>query len=380
MEIDPDQAARVVWIYEQYAAGNSCQAIAAGLNREHVRGPRGGTWAVSALYGSPNKGSGVLNNELYIGRYIWNRSQWVKDPDSHKRVRVERPRNEWHIVERPDLRIVTDELWQAARARIGTRRTGTSAQSGKPLCRRTIGRASRSLFGGLMRCGLCNGAVVVVDATHYGCAAHKDRGPSVCAGVRVQRNATNARLLSAVKDDLLTPQSLAEMQAAVSRALVDQQRDLSDAAKRTHARVCELDREIENLVSAVASMGISPALAARLETAELERKRLTAPSPLDKAAISAIKDVGARYRRLVMDLENSIAKQPERARQLLSKLIGKIQIVPVGDQVFAELDTGPEQLLLAAGGSFDVWLRGQDFFQESPRFVKQAPYSTREFA
>jgi len=63
----------------------------------------------------------VLNNELYIGRYIWNRSQWVKDPDSHKRVRVERPRNEWHIVERPDLRIVTDELWQAARARIGTR-------------------------------------------------------------------------------------------------------------------------------------------------------------------------------------------------------------------------------------------------------------------
>ena len=45
---------------------------------------------------------------------------------------------------------------------------------------------------------------------------------------------------------------------------------------------------------------------------------------------------------------------------MLSKLIGKIQIVPVGDQVFAELDTGPEQLLLAAGGSFDVWLRGQD--------------------
>src|SRR5204862_220050 len=83
-------------------------------------------------------------------------------------------------------------------------------------------------------------------------------------------------------------------------------------------------------------------LAARLETAELERKRLTAPSPLDKAAITAIQDVGARYRRLVMDLENSIAKQPERARQLLSKLIGKIQIVPVGDQVFAELDTGPK--------------------------------------
>jgi hypothetical protein len=31
---------------------------------------RGDTWSVSALYGSPDKGAGVLNNELYIGRVL----------------------------------------------------------------------------------------------------------------------------------------------------------------------------------------------------------------------------------------------------------------------------------------------------------------------
>ncbi|WP_087462555.1 recombinase family protein [Oleiphilus messinensis] len=68
-------------------------------------------------YGSPSKGSGLLNNELYRGRHIWNRSQWLKDPDTGKRVRIERPESEWCVSERQDLRIVSDELWDGVRAR-----------------------------------------------------------------------------------------------------------------------------------------------------------------------------------------------------------------------------------------------------------------------
>ena len=32
------------------------------------------------------------------------------------------------------------------------------------------------LFGGILRCGLCGGAVVKISATSYGCAARRDRG------------------------------------------------------------------------------------------------------------------------------------------------------------------------------------------------------------
>ena len=38
-------------------------------NRLQVKGPRDGTWSTSALYGSTNEGSGILNHELYVGLF-----------------------------------------------------------------------------------------------------------------------------------------------------------------------------------------------------------------------------------------------------------------------------------------------------------------------
>jgi site-specific DNA recombinase len=55
LEIDPEAARGVRWIFEHYASGWSCQRVAGELNRQGVRSPRGGTWAVSAIYGSPRK-------------------------------------------------------------------------------------------------------------------------------------------------------------------------------------------------------------------------------------------------------------------------------------------------------------------------------------
>ena len=53
--------------------------------------------AVSALFGDARRGLGMLNNELYVGKVIWNRRQWLKEPDTGKRRYVDRPRNEWLI-------------------------------------------------------------------------------------------------------------------------------------------------------------------------------------------------------------------------------------------------------------------------------------------
>jgi site-specific DNA recombinase len=55
-------------------------------------------------------GLGLLNNEMYIGRYIWNRSAWVKDPESGKRRRRKRDQSEWVVTELPELRIVSQDL------------------------------------------------------------------------------------------------------------------------------------------------------------------------------------------------------------------------------------------------------------------------------
>ena len=44
-------------------------------------------WGPSTIAGNPARGTGILNNELYIGRLVWNRLRYVKDPSTGKRSR-----------------------------------------------------------------------------------------------------------------------------------------------------------------------------------------------------------------------------------------------------------------------------------------------------
>ena len=295
LEIDAEAADWVRWIFAHYADGWSCQRIAAELNSKRVRSPRATSWSVSALYGSPAKGSGVLNNELYIGRYIWNRSQWVKDPDSGKRQRIVRPKQEWRIIERPELRIVSDELWTAVRARMEKpRREGGS---------RGRSAAPRTLFGGLMRCGHCGGAIIAVDQRCYGCAARKDRGPAVCNGMTARRRDVDERLLSVVKEELLAPGAIVEVQRLVGEVLATTSAEAGKRKQSVAVRVAELDREIANLVQAIATVGMSPALQARLVAAERERADIDRRAATDVGPPKAGADVLARYKRFVVELQ-----------------------------------------------------------------------------
>ena len=87
------------------------------LNREGVAGPFGGAWSPSTIYGNAKRGTGILNNELYVGRLVWNRLRYVKNPDTGKRVSRLNPSSEWMSKDVPHLRIVPDDLWTAAKAR-----------------------------------------------------------------------------------------------------------------------------------------------------------------------------------------------------------------------------------------------------------------------
>ena len=49
-------------------------------NKSGIAGPRGQSWSMSTIYRSWRRGTGILNNELYIGRLVWNRQRFVKDP------------------------------------------------------------------------------------------------------------------------------------------------------------------------------------------------------------------------------------------------------------------------------------------------------------
>jgi site-specific DNA recombinase len=347
LEIHPEQASIIVEIFQRYAAGWSCQRIVADLNLRRVPSPRGSSWAVSALYGSPAKGTGILNNETYTGRYTWNRSQWVKDPDSGKRKRIERPRSEWQTLERPDLRIVEPATWQAVRRRIDTpREAGGSKGKGAQI---------RTLFGGLLTCGYCGGAVIAVNSMLYGCAARKDRGPSICRGIYAPRKIMDMRLLGIVRNDLLSPSALARIQTFEKQIFAEYYRAYAERAEASRKRLAELDREIENLVNAVAEFGLSDALRSRLRAAETERAELQAAGHRSTPEVKNT-DLMPRYRRLLTDLKNALADDVLQARAILKDYFKEIRLEEQADGIYANLEEDQAALLIAAGDGLSLGL------------------------
>ena len=342
LEIDTAQAEWVRWIFVRYGDGWSSKRIAHELNARGVRSARGGTWPASAIHGRADRGAGVLNNELYIGRYVWNRSQWIRDPDNPKqRERRERPREEWQIADRADLRIVSDELWQVAQRRIHAPRAASGS----------VGRGPRpsTLFGGLLRCGQCGGAVTAVSSRLYGCTVRKERGPTVCAGVYAPRVDLDSRLLSLVRDELLTPAALAQVQRQVREALTT-----STTSRREDAsRAADKEAEIGRLVDAIARMGHSESLEVRLRAAERDRDEMrvarTAATETERPSPEAVSNA---YRRFVMDLKDCLTGDVAAARGALQKLLGEIRVVGGDDgEVYAEVETRTDRVLLEAVGA-----------------------------
>lgn len=118
-EIDEAEANVVRRIFREFAAGIGPRTIARTLNEEGVPGPEGRLWSDTTIRGDVKRGTSLVNKELYVGRLIWNRVRYIKDPSTGKRVSRLNAESEWIVKDVPDLRIVDDELWQAVRARQG---------------------------------------------------------------------------------------------------------------------------------------------------------------------------------------------------------------------------------------------------------------------
>ncbi len=82
-----------------------------------MTGPTGKAWGPSTINGNRQRGTGILNNEMYIGRLIWNRLRYVKDPETGKRISRPNPEDKWIIQEVPELRIIDQMLWEKVKAR-----------------------------------------------------------------------------------------------------------------------------------------------------------------------------------------------------------------------------------------------------------------------
>lgn len=212
-EIIPEEAETVVRIFRDYDAGLSARAIAAALNEEGIPSPRegsgAGTWGASTISGNWKRGTGVLNNELYIGILVWNRQRFVKDPQTFKRQARLNPPEAWKYHALPVLRIIDDALWDRAKARQGAIREAMNpagTNSDRP--RLENARRPAYLLAGLMKCACCGSSYTLINKNRYGCAAPRNKGESICTNrSTILREEVEARVLDGLREALLHPEA-----------------------------------------------------------------------------------------------------------------------------------------------------------------------------
>ena len=144
MVIDPSEAPIVREVFNALPTATGVRMIVHELNARGITSARGGTWAVSALQGSSAKGLGMLNNQLYIGRVVWNKRQWLKDPDTGAAALRLSGRS-------PSGRCVRHPSCASS-----TSRCGMPCRTGHERARRAApaparGAIPKTLFGGLLR-------------------------------------------------------------------------------------------------------------------------------------------------------------------------------------------------------------------------------------
>ena len=344
--IDETQAAAVRRIFSEFNAGLSPRSIAAGLNRDGVPTARGAPWCMTAIYGDLKRGIGILANPIYIGRQIWNRSRWIKHPDTGRRQRVERPESEWIITEHPELAVVDRNAWELSQGRL----RGTRAITAKGKARGG-NHSGKYLLSGLLRCEDCGGPLVVVDYYRYGCAAAKDRGATVCGNqLKVSRVAIERAVLATVKQDLLTEEAFRLFESEVRRALKEAAPDI-EGGRRAVTRAEQVQ---QNLMAALRAGIITPSTKAELLSAEadLERARIELKALKDFQPAQMLPRARETFRRMVDTLE-TISSVPE-ARQALRELLGeRIVITKKAGDIFAEVPAFNSEISLVAGAGFE---------------------------
>ena len=274
--VNEAEAAIVRRIFKMSADGSSLKTIAKTLNAEEVPTPRARKGRASAGW-CPSAIREMLYNERYVGRVIWNRSRFVKVPGTNRRVARPRPPEEWHAVEVPELRIVSDELSNRVRRRlVWVKQTYGEGRPGGLVSRSA---SSPYLFSGLLVCSECGGKLTIVAGQGrgrhplYGCPRNYNRG--TCPNdIRERQDQLEARLLQGLQEAVLRPAAVDYALEQFEGELARQIKVMSAGAGQAQQREAELQAELGRLAEAVAASGHSPALLEAISDREKELQGL----------------------------------------------------------------------------------------------------------
>lgn len=315
IQVNPEEAKAINRIFEWAADGVGVATIVDRLNREGVAGTGGGRWNQTPV-------KRVLNNERYLGRQIYGQQAVEREPATGRRIMRDRPRSEWKVIERPEMRIVSDDLWHRVQATRKAVREAVAPKGG--LARGKFGpHHSKQLFSGFAKCGECGGTISIVSggkgSPRFGCARSWRNGTSSCSNrLTIRVKVAEPQILEKLQQTLLESKTLAFIVKALDR---EQKKARSVVRNRDDDPVKLVDqnrRRLQNLVAALEGGTSAPAAIVRA-IAEKEKVIEQLERAVRSRAAPALESVK------VADLSAWVKQQLEDLTGLLKSDVARVK-------------------------------------------------------
>jgi site-specific DNA recombinase len=361
-KIVEEEAAIVRRIMELRAVGNGYGTISKALNADCVPAPERtyGGRVHRRWYGSAIRE--ICRNEIYNGMRVWNRKERVLNVENGAKLTRRRSESEWVRVEVPELRIVSEELWERVQDVNRQRRDKAACVRLGGMTRTETSR--KYLFSGIMRCGVCGGSFTVVGGkapyVYYGCRNRRFR-QACTSRTGIRRERLERQLIAAISANLLDPrleeERVREFTAQLNAALELEEKLAREAElnrPKLEAERSELENQAHNLVDAITKHGISSLISAQLATAEarlaeIERQLNAKPTTtLPRFSDEKIREF---LREECQDFSDVLAGDPKLARREIQKRIKNLIVSP---------KQTPEGTMLEVTGDVQLFQGGED--------------------
>ena len=336
LKINPQEAETIIRIFRLYGEkGISVKQIVNMLNKEiketgGPKSPGGAFWRISTILGSKKVFRGILNNELYIGKYYWNRLTSKQNPEDGKIKFFAKDQNKWIIIQKPELRIISDELWEKVKRRQKQLRDTYHGRYTKAQAAYSL-----NLITGMMTCSQCGGNVVIVSGGKwgkYGCSNNWNKGSAVCSNnMKIKKADLEQLIVGSLNIDLKNDTAITYISNRVNSIIKTRysENNLKWKGESFEEQLKKANKEIANYVRAIGLGIISETVKTQLAEAEKRKKDIEA-SLLKSKKIAplipiAFQDTIVEY---LDDIHTLLNLHPVNGRTFLSKIIDKIILEP----------------------------------------------------
>lgn len=257
--INETEAKAVKLIFEMYANGNGYMAIVDKLNTLNFKTKLGNSFSRNSI-------SEIIRNEKYTGVYVFNKTP--KKINGKRNSHVTKPEEEIIRIKDGMPRIIDDETFLKVKERLANNKRNACNKAKEPY-----------VLSGKIKCGLCGSAMVGHTSK---CGRSKNKYSTYRCGRRyrykdcsmkpINRDYIDDIVIKQLSKNIFSPKSIEKLTKELTKCYKKSLQNNKSEIKDIDKQLIQINKEIDNLITALAS-GIS-SISIKDKLNNLEEKKI----------------------------------------------------------------------------------------------------------